>query len=548
MKKIIILLFVFVFSGCKSTPDTPKYSQPLVASNGVVVLGASVNSDTLEPAHYTNFNHIYYANVLNLDTKKKYNLNPINLTNYKSSILNNTLPEGTYKLIGFSSNWRGVLNSFISAKHHNYRFNVKAGEVLNLGYFTIQPIGEGKYISIPQKDSNLSSILVDAYPMLSNYPQKTLDLQVNSSAGKATRSNSVPNMGWGGNMIVGGVTSLISSMNEREVNPKWKSVQSYEQMLNTAKSETHAFNSIRELPSGDIFAGSNLGQVLHRDLNGNWRNIDTGSNFEVTSIAHKNINEFLIGGEGNLLLFTSDLGKSWKSVSSPLKNSLVIKLDYYEGTYIGLFQDGNDLYIYSTDDLLGDNWKQRLYIADGDLGGYIWTVGHSNAVLMGDTYLVLDKKGTLHNISLNNYVVTEVKTGFETTTNLEIIGNTRLLMRGDEARYFFVSDDKGQNWNETKKPCYTLFDYSIGIDNSVLSICANGGFAVGTKITTSNLEFENKKLNSGKRKKAKDAFKGDLIADVYTSNKRNLLLIFNIDGKIYSSTDKGVTWEVENRI
>lgn len=550
MKHLVLVLGIMLLTACKSTPWVSPYAQPLAPNQGVVVLRASFNSDSLDPGHFTNFNTLSWAVLETVGAKKKkkhyLQANDKEHWAYKSSFdLNQSLPAGEYKLLEVGGAWGGVISREFDVRANNLVFQVEPGKIVNLGHIVVQPLGDGKFLSIPLPEPSVAETFISKTPLLAHWevtePLSATDVH---SAESSTDSADIASLGWGGSLLAGGIMSMISSANEREVNPTWKAVRTHTEALSAAKQVSYAANTFVELPNGKLFVGSNLGQVLVRNTDGSWHNLETGSLSAITAMAVQDAANILVGGEHGLLKITRDHGISWTELPSPKPYSLALDLVPYNKGFIGLFKRGNSVTAYQLANVDTAEWKRLASLPNSSEPPTKFGERTSGGALIADKYLISNTSGQITVVDLTSGDVSNIQTPFKQTSRFTATADDTLLITEGFIK-IYQSTDQGQTWSRIDTPCGRPLQMAVGTENQTFTVCAGYGMSMSTVIDKYGLGT--KKQVKDKRIKAKEVFDNGLLQTLYASPFQNLVIAVDIDGLIYTSSDGGLSWNKEKK-
>jgi len=473
--------------------------------------------------------------------------------NNSSQVFEAVLPAGKYQLLQMVSprmptrvtgDLRGVIGEF----------EVRPQTVTSLGTLIYQPTGNQGY-----------TILCDGFDapeverVRINYPalhqamaghapvRPCLSNEVASRSSQAQQGRTLVLSNSGATAVVGTLTigliqSLIQKASATEAIQAWKDEQSPQKRLAMARSSTYAFNAALMLESGDVLAGSNLGQVLARDSEGRWERLDTGDTREITALLATDRERFIVGGEEGLLMQTGDGGKSWKALSAPT-HGLVVNLARHGQRYLLLAVEGLDAVLYGTDKLEAGPW-QELRREAGIREEKLAALGHvrspslaASGWIVGDRYVMVTANGFVNSMSLADGSWTRSKTPFEEPRMATALRNGTLFAYSKNKVY--VSRDQGSTWTRDEMGCMKMITVAYGPKGQAYNVCGQGAFVFSTAIMQRSSEGERWTTISDETPTPASA--------LFASEFNDTLLFMNPEGLIYGRAPGAKDWTLERK-
>lgn len=426
------------------------------------------------------------------------------------------LPQGTYTL--------SHLHLFVG----NYKmwapldklgtFKVAPGHITNLGTIIYQPTGGRRYQLIyTNTKGEVQELMKSNYPVINN-----------NAAGKEM-------IGWDNKSLLENIVIAPSDyLKSLESGVTQKNILYKSTALSFAKENSAGFNNPRQILSGEIFAGRKLGQILVKERNGKWTQLDTGYTREITAVLPINRSTIYAGGEEGLLLLTIDGGRSWKRIVAPYALGVVLFLEQFNGQFIiGTILNGR-FRVYETMDIQNNNWKSSLdaeffYSRWGTYWKFTSYSDNSKLYLFvpGKFIYVLD-------LTTNNWNV--INTPFMYSSIYSYKNSFFYALSPSSKPH--ISHDLGNSWLPINYPSRM----GVAIDNPVFLDNING-FVLIFKVLPFNVTLR-KTQDGGKNWEEVNDFNDlklphatKLFYD-YVNNK----LYFAVDGMIYIASDDLKNW------
>lgn len=546
-RKLIVVGLLASFLTACSLPQV-KPTDALEPDKGFVIIRVINNVDFVSQ----NFDRSWGDIAIRLKTNdedRRFGLTKaLSATMKSTQIFIGQLPQGTYELLELK-----VISTYGNRTYSSWlpldklgTFKVIPGHVTNLGTIICQPVDARRYHFIHiNNDTELQELIKNSYPVIYKAAsgKKMIEWDNAALAGLTLQEVKFQKemIGWDyksplANTFIA-LINLINHLQNSETEVAQKNILNKSAMLSLAKASSAGFNNPRQIATGEIFAGSKLGQILVKERDGKWTQLDTGYMHEIIAVLPINRNTIYAGGEQGLLLVTKDGGRSWKKIETPLKSSILF-IEWVNGRFF----IGSDLF-YETSDIFSNNWKAIGAINPNNTyrgalpSNKLNYPEYTSYIDKGKFYLFIPYNSTIFVLDLSTNIWSAVKTPFDD-------GNIYSLKNG----FFFnvgyslwlgpriaVSHDFGNSWITTHDAVGVLYS-PIFKDNY-------NGFVLRYNVLSSNITLR-KTHNSGENWKEVNDFNdlklphpAKLFYD-YVNNK----LYFAVDGVIYIASDDLQTW------
>lgn len=487
--------------------------------------------------------------------KKEVEIKPEKTAGDNSSqVFEAVLPAGRYRLLHMVS---PRVPSRVGADLKNVvaEFEVKPQTVTSLGTLIYQPTGnQGYTILCDGFDAPQIERVRQHYPALYETLNEHAPVrpcvgnEVAARASQALQGRTFVLSNSRMTAVVGTATlgiiqSLIEQASATEAIQAWKTETDPQKRLAMARSSTYAFNAARMLDSGEVLAGSNLGQVLVRDPQGRWQRLDTGDTREITALMAQSRQQILVGGEEGLLMQTLDGGKSWQGVSAPT-HGLVVNLARQDGRHFLLAIEGYDAVLYATDDLLKGPWTELRREANAreevklPLATFFRTPSlTASGWLMGEHYVMVTSNGFVNRLNLKDGRWTRTQAPFDEPRGATALRNGHLFAYSKNK--VWVSRDQGATWNRDEMGCMKLITAAYGPKGQAYNVCGQGAFVFST----------------GLMQRSGDAASWTTLSDetptpasaMFASEVDDTLLFMNPEGLIYGRAPGSKDWTLERK-
>lgn len=438
MKKIIALLLTLTLSACVTTPPVPKQSAAtLAATHGYV---------------YTNFPKGEDGSMMVISptqTKGQYSL--IARDDKNTHAYGYWLPAGEYKM----SKW-GTLD------WGNYpSFQVKAGQITNLGSFIPLGIGGYEFVILPIKHKESSSLvnaaLTEFKPYLASSEIISWDPKV-----PPTPIKYQPTQTSGLGMVVDLMNAYHAKVNKPSINKQLRETKNIDTFFSIAKSSTPPINTEPAIDKNStLYYGADFGQIRTRTKNGEWSALDTNTLTEVTSIEIFQ-NTIVAGHEDGVIQISTDNGKIWKKIHALASDEIIKDID----------RVGDEWFVVTkTDKKIVNNEvvnlnKQKIYRSNnGELNNLTLLKEFSHDYGWPGSYGESDSKfyyvpmyTDLYRFNIKTQEWKLITPGkaihtFHLTDGTNIITS---WLAGGAFSKLHLSTDNGDNWKELDTPPYTI--------------------------------------------------------------------------------------------
>lgn len=346
-----------------------------------------------------------------------------------------------------------------------------------------------------------------------------------------------------GTATLGVIQALIEKASATEAIQAWKSETDPQKRLSMARSSTYAFNAARMLDSGEVLAGSNLGQVLVREPQGRWQRLDTGDTREITTLLADNRQQILVGGEDGLLMQTTDGGKSWQAISAPT-HGLIVNLARQDKRFFLLAIEGFDAVLYGTSDLQQGPWTElrREVNAREEVKLPLATFFRTPSLtasgwVLGDRYVMVTSNGFVNSLNLKDESWTRTKTPFEEPRGATALRNGSLFAYSKNK--VWVSRDQGATWTRDEMGCMKLITAAYGAKGQAYNVCGQGAFVFSTALMQRSGDAASWTTLSDETPTPASA--------LFASEVDDTLLFMNPEGLIYGRAPGAKDWTLERK-
>ena len=538
-----LVILLLGLSACAAQKQLETIPTALKAGEGFVIVRIVTNSSTLDPANIINFNKWEVVKATNSAGEEKSLILDRSGMHNNSQIFAASLPAGHYKLHSIESPTfhKRIISSLIDTK---IEFEVKNSQVTSMGTLIYQPTGNSGFMILPMfDDKSILETMKFAYPEIVAATSANPVLFVSKSAigdPSAAGSNGVYIGSFSPfeNLIAGMISSISDAAGATEAEQAWAKEKDQAALMRMAKDRTFSFNDVQELDSGEIIAGSNLGQILIRQPNKGWKRLDTGYPVEYTVIDVIDRKLILAGGEEGVLMYSGDTGKTWQRIKSPVKNALYLDISHYKNEFLVLSREHDDLVVNSSTDPKGGNWQELLRIKNiAEQTKYTPRIDSGSAVVHDGKYIVISPLAETQVYDLTARVWAKYP--------LPEAGFFRLRRHADgyiyamRFRYPYISRDNGKTWVEHENACVRQMDIWYGPKATGYALCFQGAF------TVSNSLQKQVDLKSPWQEIISEI--PVLAHKIFVSDKRDFMFYVGVNGLVYVSQDGGSNWKEERR-
>ncbi len=546
VKLIVIGLLASFLAAC-SLPQV-KPTDALEPDKGFVIIRIINNVDFVSQNFDRSWGNIAIRLKTNDEDRRFRLTKALSATMKSTQIFIGQFSQGTYELLELnviSTNGNRTYSSWLPLDKLG-TFKVVPGHITNLGTIICQPVDARRYHFIHiNNDTEVQELIKTSYPLIYKAASGNKMIEWDNAALAGLTLQEIKfgkeiNI-WNYNSPLANtfiaLINLINHLQNSETEVAQKNILNKSAMLSLAKANSAGFNNPRQIATGEIFAGSKLGQILVKERDGKWAQLDTGYMHEIIAVLPINRNTIYAGGEQGLFLATNDGGRSWKKIETPLKSSIL-----FIERVNGRFFIGSDLF-YETSDIFSNNWKAIGAIKPNNTyrgalpSNKLNYPEYTSYIDKGKFYLFMPYNSAIFVLDLSTNIWSTVKTPFDD-------GNIYSLKNG----FFFnvgfslwlgpriaVSHDFGNSWITTHDAVGVLY-CPIFKDNY-------NGFVLRYNVLSNNITLR-KTHNSGENWKEVNDFNDlklphptKLFYD-YVNNK----LYFAVDGMIYIASDDLQIW------
>ena len=455
------------------------------------------------------------------------------------------LAEGRYKLAGLRSSGAGI-----PLAPGDLEFEVKRGQVANLGTLIIQPIGNNEYAVVLYAGvADLQEYLAREQPALAGVAGAgTLGWSVGKGADGAASGPQwlvVSNTAAGG--IIGTITmNLIQAKINADAKTApvaaWKETNDPAARLRLAKQHTYSLNGIQRLLDGRIAAGTNLGQVLLRDAEAGWQRFDLEDPREITALYAPDGKRMIAGGEEGLLVSTLDGGKTWTRHRPAVAGGLIVHVAEHEGQLLVLSAVNDDLWLHATRDLAAGAWRELKREKMDFLGLRIHAHMQGMGALHEGRYYMVVPGQSIHVLDLATGVWTTSKPDGPFRFMGAVPGGFAYATGAINRVAPYMSRDGGATWTKLANSCTATFSGVL----SVAFLAPGDAYLLCVEIGTWSNDYSIQRTKDG------GATWTTVLAEVpgrplqmYATPE--ILMFVDVTGQIHSSRDGGTTWRVDRR-
>lgn len=456
------------------------------------------------------------------------------------------IPEGRYQITGLVAG-QGGLGRSVSLKDQGMTFEVRREHITNLGTLIYQPIGnrETTVLRYPSTDdvqrflrTNFSGLseLSAGRPVLG-----WLDVEQNTSGKVASGSvivvSNSATMGIVGTITMGVMQAISDRAGATASIAEWHETTDAAARLSLAKQSTYALNNIQELPSGEIIAGTNLGQIVFLHPERGWKSVDIGDPREITAISATDADSIIIGGEEGLMLSSANGGRTWKAKTSPVPDGLIMHIGRHADELLVVTLYRNELLVHSQKDKEGAAWDElrRIPIAQPSLV-INWPSLQGLAAIQNQKYLVMVPGGQVHTFDFESREWKSYPApGWSREVRTQ--GADRVYTSQTSRAPHAFTTDGGATWTPYSNTCAGIYTWALSVAavsrDELYMLCFGTGMFVGS----TSLH----KTSNGGNDWTELIKEMPVIASQMYATK-NVVLYIDLTGSVYASKDAGSTW------
>ncbi|MEJ2466283.1 MAG: hypothetical protein P8045_11365 [Candidatus Thiodiazotropha sp.] len=550
--KFSLSVLLMSLAGCATLPPPETEADGFIPAHGAAIIRVATNTKKIDPTWVVN---TWTSIQVRDEHDQLFSLKPADqdrVGNTDTQVFTGMLPKGQYRLERLVAPGAGreIVASLESIPES---FNVESAHLSNLGVLVYQPTGDSGFtiLQLPISDEDFLELTDRYQPKLKQQADMKPILSWSHSAENSPntvtkvdhrRDAMHPTLG---SPIVSLIQSFVDDAHKRQAVEAWQSTDDPVIKLEMAKMSTYAFNDAQQLASGEIFAGSNLGQILVREFSGEWKRLDTGDVREINALHVDDATHIAAGGEEGLLLMTDDGGSTWMRLRSPRDAGLILDISRHRDEWLLASVNRYGLVAYSTRDLASGSWQELGRFAEYQEGMVNHLVGIKTlygAALSGNVYSLFAYPNKLHRFNLKNRtwessVTPAVFSGIvcvEGTHEPFLASKSNVLSKSP-----YISLDQGDTWEQIpwNGDRFILSTSVVSPTHAYILSSQPHAFSVTTKVAetrdkgkTWNYLLEETPVNA---------------QALYASALDSSVFYVDIHGRIHASTNGGERWRVE---
>jgi len=501
---LFLLLTIAALSGCVATTATISSVTEIKPGQGIVTLRmtSNISGPLVSGSRWVGID------VKRIDKKKKtedeadeiYTISRATTGSMRSAIFLGALPAGQYKFVKLSSG-----RFYVDIKDELPSFHVKPVKTTYLGTLIDHPeynmaFSGSLYFAVDPREDNMLQILRSEFPKIGS-------------------AFTTPLLGW-----------------DSQFKAKGPFVT-----LDLVKNNTAMLNKPVGNDRGEIFVGSMLGQILKRDTNGRWTQLDTGSIHEVISVSPIDSKTLIAGGDAGLFVVSNDQGKSWKNLPPiPVRGAIFFTGRDSTGKFYAVTRRANNAILFTCDDIYKGNW-QKLREFKLERGWNVpWSAAEVN--LIDDQLFMAMPPHNFHGYNIATKKWHDSLAPFSWTGQVKMLqgGMTYAVGTAGILNSLFVSPDYGKTWSE--------LDTSTRSANPIFVDPSNGYMTHSKAISIIAAQYEqvlHRTEDGGKTWQEMGLLPSKFYNGLFATGKNSPLFMTTSDGTIYATTDYGKTWKAE---
>lgn len=309
MKIKLLILLLLLLSGCAQVEFRSATIES--ATDGAVVLRVIPNMASASQ-FFKNWQSITVERIPRHEGERRaqYAIFPTLEATSRTAIYAGSLPEGTYRFVQFSAQQCGYMcvSAWLDVNANFSRFEIQSGRLTDLGELIQVELGQKVLFAHDSRsDSEITSEIVrEALPGIKSLLSKPL---------LSWNTNSVP--------------------------------KNMETLFELSKTVSYGFVSVKETSQSSFIYGSANG-VVYSWIPGQIPvPHDIDKRVSVESLLVTPTGGWLAGGELGVLQRSDDEGRHWRSIRGNLPFSVVLDLNYWQGSVIVTSLRGNQVYVHS---------------------------------------------------------------------------------------------------------------------------------------------------------------------------------------------------------
>lgn len=485
-----IAVFALIIAGCAVEPLTP--ATEVSADSGAVVLRLATNN---APAGF-------YAGYASVHVSSERGMHVLSRRNHgviRTGVFTGALPPGRYQLskletIGFNfQQWVNVPSGFGT-------FTVRPGQLTDLGTLVLEPAGGNKILfARTPSETETRELVAAAFPKV------------------ASTVLAKPILAWDSNENAASLRNTFLAMRARVAPLNYPAVA----------------------PSGAVYAGSILGQILVRwPRQSSWTQLDTGTTREILSVI-EDATAIVAGGEEGFLARSLDSGRSWERIGAPDGGAILHIVRRPNAGLMVVSMYDRDLTVW---ELAGPSWQMRSrFPFERSFNSATAQAPH---VVSNERRLyVALPNGVIHAFGFSDGQWQRHEAPF-TLLTLATAGD---LLYGYGTKFtssLWISADGGNTWRD--------LDTSRRAGAPVFTDASTGYVVYIKEVFAAKMSVQMTKDGGRTWKETGDlpeaAARGAIVLRPMVVHPNGpTLLLFGVNGAVHSTRDLGVTWTEERR-
>lgn len=418
---LLIVLGLFLLSGCATVSNLSSLdAASSVRNRGTVILALTSNFPDIG-----RFDVITLEAVDQEQAGQTYTVQPLRVPSRRSTnLFVFQLPPGHYRLRNVATGLPGTTHQYCQIRTDgHYDFDVAGDRLTDLGRLVVIRSGQSACdFARDFREPAAEAIVQRVWPDLS--PENT----------------------WAANEATLGWREPISTQDRLK-------------MLLALRITPGIFNPMVQ-PSGYLYAGSELGQVLVRSPSGHWHNVETDTSNTLLFVSPVNQQELVLVGELNTFLHLKD--RKFSPVdTSGLPSLPLAYAGYHEGVgLVALLHDNDRLLVYKKTDFLIATWQA---VSTLDVGRTFW--GNQNTIIKArdNRIYIATTPDHLYVFDATSEQWGEAKLP-GTPMDMSVSPDKEIIVLANDGWYKrnFLSLDDGNSWEPLNKGSVTQLAYVAG--------------------------------------------------------------------------------------
>jgi len=366
------------------------------------------------------------------------------------------LPAGTYEIVEMVGKDKGSFTPI----------EIVAGKVTDLGGMAWASVGDRERVLLPLRHPELTAQLTEALaPLKSHVGQDSIVWRPT----QVPRPQTVPTPANSLGLIGALIAEHVEEANKTPLKVRLRStkdLESFTALALSAGAPLIAAPSYDKL--GNLYIGSNFGQLRIRDGKGNWQSISTGTLSPLIAVEARG-NRILVGGTEGLLLSSTDGAKTWKPLYRFGKDEAVLSITHtdaedfvltarIQGDATSVYAKFDGLNVYALD------WSAEAaprLVQRIPASMFVFAaMGYAPLAMVVDHYYFVNAGDTLERLDLSTHSWKKI-TPPHSVSYLRKSSNGKTLTAFKAQGAFSklsVSSDLGETWSSVETPSYPVLD------------------------------------------------------------------------------------------